>query len=50
MVAQWWGFRTVREFESLPTDIQAENIAVYRTHHQENGVVEYERYKARKTR
>lgn len=50
LAAQWWGFRSLEEFRGLDNDIQAHNVAVYRTQKQIEAVLAYDQHKKAKER
>lgn len=47
MCAKWWGYKW-EEFEALPLDMQARNLAVYRTSRQMEAALVYEQHQKQK--
>jgi len=41
LAAKWWGWARLEDFRNIPTDEQAELIAVYRVENQIQGVLDY---------
>jgi len=41
LAAKWWGWNRLEDFRTIPTDEQAELIAVYRVENQIQGVLDY---------
>lgn len=48
LAAHYWGWHRLEEFRNIPTDEQAELIAVYRIKNQIEGVLDYEQHLAMK--
>lgn len=42
LAAHYWGWGRLEDFRNIPTDEQAELIAVYRVENQIQGVLDYE--------
>lgn len=45
MAAQWWGYNSLADFQREDPDVQAHNVAVFRTQRQLDAVVAYERHR-----